>query len=286
MSDGFEVICDIRCRLGEGPLWSAREQVVYWVDILAANLHRWSLADRSVDTWTLPEMTGWVIERRDRPGFIAGLQSGFHALILDPFECRPIVDPEPQHPGNRMNDAKADDRGRIWAGTMDREIRNATGSLYCLDTTLEVSKHDSDYLVTNGPAFDPARACFYHSDTGRGIVYRFDLGPDGDPRDRREFIRFPREWGVPDGMTVDAEGGLWVAHWGGGRVTRFTSGGRPDRAVRLPASQITSCTFGGDDLDRMFVTSAADGSDGEPQAGMLFEIDPGVTGLPTRQFAG
>lgn len=286
MADGYEVVCTIRCQLGEGPLWSERANAVYWVDITAPALHRLSLSDGAVSTFAMPEKTGWVVERRDREGFIAGLQSGFAELTLEPFSCRAIVDPEPHYPDNRMNDAKVDHLGRIWAGTMDCEIRAATGSLYCLGGDLSVTQHDSGYLVTNGPAFSPGCDFLYHSDTGRGIVYRFVMSQDGSISAREEFIRFPREWGSPDGMTVDAEGGLWIAHWGGGRVSRFTPQGELDRDIRLPASRITSCVFAGKNLDRMFVTSAAAEGGDEPFAGALFEVDPGARGLPPNLFNG
>jgi len=284
--DHYEVVSDIRCQLGEGPLWSERDNAVYWVDILGPALHRLSLAGGEIRSWSMPEKTGWVVERRDRPGFIAGLQSGFAELTLDPFALRAIADPEPHYPDNRMNDAKVDHLGRIWAGTMDCEIRTPTGSLYCLDRNFDVTKHDSGYLVTNGPAFSPARDRLYHSDTALGVVYRFELTPEGDIRNREEFIKFPREWGYPDGMTVDADGGVWIAHWGGRRVSRFTPDGALDRAVRLPASQITSCVFAGPDLDRMFVTSAAVDRPDEALAGALFEIDPGTKGLTSNLFDG
>ena len=286
MAEEYKLACDIRCQLGEGPWWSQRENAVYWVDILAPALHRLSLADGAVSSWAMPEKIGWVVERRERPGFIAGLQSGFAELTLEPFACRAIIDPEPHYPDNRMNDAKVDHLGRIWAGTMDCDVRKASGSLYCLDRGFEVTKHDSGYMVTNGPAFSPACDCLYHSDTGRGIVYRFELTPEGNIRNRETFIRFPKEWGFPDGMTVDTDGGLWIAHWAGGRVSRFTPEGKSDRDVRLPASQITSCVFAGENLDRMFVTSAAVERENEPLAGCLFEIDPGARGLPPNLFDG
>ena len=286
MADEYEVVCDLRCQLGEGPLWSGHENAIYWVDILEPALHRYSLVDRGVRSWRMPEKLGWVVERRDRGGFIAGLQSGFAELTLDPVVCRSIVDPEPHYPDNRMNDAKVDHLGRIWAGTMDCDIRGATGSLYCLDRNFEVTKHDSGYLVTNGPAFSPACDYLYHSDTGRGVVYRFELTPEGSIRKREVFIEFPKEWGFPDGMTVDASGGVWIAHWDGGRVSCFTPEGALDRDVRLPASQITSCVFAGENLDRMFVTSAAVDRANEPLAGSVFEIDPGTTGLPPNLFDG
>lgn len=286
MTDDYRVLCDVRCELGEGPLWSGRDNAAYWVDILSAKLYRMALDNSDVEAWTMPEMTGWIVERRDEPGFIAGLQSGFHELTLNPFECRAIVDPEPGHPGNRMNDAKADHLGRIWAGTMDADIKETRGSLYRLDPDFTVTRHDSGYLVTNGPAFSPDGEILYHNDTGRGIVYRFRLTPSGELTHKEEFIRFPEDAGRPDGMTVDAEGHLWIAHWGGGRIARYTPEGKPVRAIELPASQITSLTFGGPDLDRLFVTSAAKDKPHEPNAGKLFEVTPGTRGLPPNRFAG
>jgi xylono-1,5-lactonase len=257
------------------------------VDILAPALHRFSLATTQIDTWHMQEKIGWVIERRDHLGFIAGLQSGFAELTLDPVRCKHIIDPEPHLPGNRMNDAKADAWGRIWAGTMDCAIEKATGSLYQLDATGRVTKCDSGYLITNGPAFGARNECMYHTDTARRTIYRFDLSSDGSLGRKQEFLTFPEEWGTPDGMTVDVCGGLWVAHWGGSRVSRFTVDGVLDRFITLPASQITSCVFAGNNLDRLFVTSAAEGKAHEQYAGALFEVDPqGVCGLPSPLFAG
>jgi sugar lactone lactonase YvrE len=284
----YEVINrDTRDQLGEGPLWSARDNAVYWVDIIAQRLQRLSLANGQVHSWLMPEKIGWVVERRNQPGFIAGLQSGFAELTLDPLVVRHIADPEPQHPDNRLNDCTVDRDGRIWAGTMDVEIRHPTGSLYRLDRDLTIHCMDSGYMVTNGPAISAAHDCLYHNDTGRGIVYRFDLSATGELSNRTVFLKFPKNWGVPDGMTIDADGCLWIAHWGGGRLSRFTPDAKLDRAIELPASQITSCTFAGENLERMFVTSAAVERAAEPLAGSLFEVDPGgVRGLAPYQFAG
>ena len=276
-----------RDQLGEGLLWSERESAVYWVDILAQSLHRLSLTDDAVTSWPMPERIGWVVERQSQPGFIAGLQSGFYQLTLNPVTCRHIVDPEPQYPNNRLNDAGVDGFGRIWAGTMDVGGSIETGALYCLDSGFNVTRRDSGYLVTNGPVFSPDNQFLYHNDTPRGVIYRFTLTSRGELRDKTEFLRFPREWGFPDGMTMDAEGGLWIAHWGGGRISRFDADGDLERLIRLPASQITNCVFAGAELDRLFVTSAATGKNQEPLAGVLFEVDAGgIKGLPPRYFAG
>lgn len=274
-------------QLGEGLLWSPRQNAVYWVDILAPALHRLSLADETVDSWAMPEKIGWVVERRDRPGFVAGLQSGFHEITLDPVVCRPLLDPEPHYPDNRMNDALVDHLGRIWAGTMDCDAKLETGSLYCLEADLKLTRRDDGYIVTNGPALTPRHDFLYHNDTALGIVYRFALTPGGELRDKTQFLKFPPDWGLPDGMTVDADGGLWIAHWGGGRVSRFTPDGQLDRVIPLPVSQVTNCVFAGSGLDRLFVTSAALGKPEEPLAGALFEVDAGgARGVAPYCFAG
>ena len=277
----------VRDQLGEGLLWSQRENAVYWVDILKQALHRLSLADESLTSWPMPEKIGWVVERRDRPGFIAGMQSGFCELTLDPVASLHRVSPEPQYPGNRMNDATVDDRGWIWAGTMDCDARLETGSLYCLDADFKVTRRDTGYIVTNGPVFTPEHDFVYHNDTARGIVYRFAVTPDGVLHDKTEFLKFSGDAGLPDGMTVDAEGCLWIAHWGGARVSRFDPDGALQLAIPLPVSQITNCVFAGVGLDRMFVTSASVGREDEPLSGALFEVDVGgVKGLAPRYFAG
>jgi D-xylonolactonase len=275
-----------RCRLGEGPFWSARQQALYWVDILDQTVYRLRPTDGSVVTWQMPEMIGWLIERAHADGFVAGMQRDFVYLSLQPLTITPIARPEPDLPANRLNDAKADARGSIWAGTMPLSAAGDTGSLYCLDPDGRVTCRDRGYIVTNGPAFSPDGRYLYHNDSARGLVYRFELDGDGALHERCVFLRFAADEGKPDGMTVDSEGALWIALWGAARVSRYTACGRLDRSVTLPASQITNCVFGGAALDRMFVTSAAEGSSGEPMAGALFEIDPQTTGVAPNLFAG
>lgn len=274
-----------RDRLGEGPLWSEREASLYWVDILGQKLHRLRLADDVITGWNLPEPIGWVIERAGGPGLIAGLRSGIVELGLDPLAIKRRWRPEADRPANRFNDAKADARGRIWAGSMRMDGTGAAGAFYRLDPGGTCTRVDDGYQIANGPAFSPNGCWLYHADSGRGIVYRYALGDDGSLAARHPFIQFEAGWGLPDGMTVDADGHLWVAHWGAGCISRFTPEGARERSIVLPASQITSCTFAGPGLDRMFVTSAADGRD-EPDGGALFEVDPGCRGLPTNIFAG
>lgn len=274
---------DRRDLLGEGAMWSARENAVYWTDILGRRVNRLRLADDRVDSWTVPGTIGWLIEREAQPGFVAGLDRRIVSLSLDPLEVATLADPDRE--GHRMNDAKADPAGRIWAGTMPLDGGSPTGALYRLDPDQTVARVDAGYRIANGPAVSADGRTLFHTDSGLRIVYRFAVAADGTLGPRESFIRFEEGWGDPDGMTLDAEGGLWIACWGAGCVTRFTPDGRRDRSIALPASQITNCTFAGAELDRMFVTSAADGVD-EPDGGALFEVAPGCRGTPTHLYRG
>lgn len=270
--------------LGEGALWSARAGAFFWVDILAPALNRLVLDTGAITRWDMPEPIGWVVERASG-GFIAGLRSGFAELDLDPLRIRPFCDPEPDLPGNRMNDAAADETGAIWCGTMDMAEAQDSGALYRLAPDRALARADSGYRVPNGPAFSGDGRWLFHSDTARRTVYRFARRGDA-LADRRDFITFTGEMGYPDGMTVDAEDHLWIAHWGGARVSRFRPDGALDRSIGLPARQVTKLAFCGERLDRLFVTSAATGLDPSETDGALFELDPGVRGRSPGWFAG
>jgi sugar lactone lactonase YvrE len=274
-----------RDRLGEGLLWSPREDAVFWVDILGQTLNRIALADDRIDSWAMPDMIGWVIERESAPGFVAGLGRRFVALTLDPLTVETIASPEDDRDGNRFNDAKADAHGRIWAGSMPINCDRPSGAFYRLDLDGRATRIADDYTIPNGPAIAAAGDFLLHTDTADRTIYRYPVRDDGSVGDRTPFIVFETGWGDPDGMTFDADGHLWVACWGGACVRRFTPDGRLDRHIDLPASQITNCAFAGDGLDRMFVTSAADGVD-EVEGGALFEVDPGCRGLPPFRYQG
>lgn len=276
---------EARDMLGEGLCWSAREGALYWTDIIGQKLHRLRLADDRIDSWPMPDLIGWVIERQGRPGFIAGLRRGFAELTLDPFEVRMLATPEPDLPGNRLNDAVADRHGHLWAGTMAHGGGAEAGSLYRLAPDATLARIDTGYIVTNGPAISADGKWLYHNDSARRRTYRFPLDEQGNAGPRALFFDFEAAWGEPDGMTVDAEDGLWIAHWGAGCICRYTPDGARERTIRLPASQVSNVCFAGADLDRMFVTSASHGVD-EPLAGSLFEVAPGVRGLPPQRFAG
>lgn len=192
-----------RALLGEGPVWVAHENAVYWVDIKGKALHRLSLADASHTHWPMPQMLGWVVPRCDHRGFIAGFKSGFARLWLDPVRVEPICAPEADLPDSRMNDAGVDRAGRIWAGTMDDREQAPTGCLYRLDAAGRCTRHDTGYVVSNGPTFSPEHDLLYHTDTTRRAIYRFALGADGTLGARETFVVFPDDWGSPDGMATD-----------------------------------------------------------------------------------
>ncbi|ODP38846.1 SMP-30/gluconolactonase/LRE family protein [Sphingomonas turrisvirgatae] len=271
-------------RLGEGPLWSAREDALYWVDILDHRINRLSLADGAVTSFEQPDYAAWIIERA-RGGFVAGI--GRDVVLFDlPANTRvPIGKVDRGVAGNRLNDAKADHIGRIWAGTMPASCDQPSGAFYRIDHDGLIVHVDSPYTIANGPAIDPEGRFLLHTDTALGTIFRFDIHDDGSLGPRTPFVTFEPDWGNPDGMTFDANGGLWVACWGAACVTRFDPAGLRERSIDLPASQITSCAFAGPDLDRMFVTSAADGVD-EAHGGALFEVDPGCRGRLPNMYAG
>lgn len=276
---------EMRDTLGEGPLWSPSRNALLWVDIFGQRVHELTLERGSITSWSVPERIGWIVER-EGGDFVSGLKTGFVLLELLPFSIHRIGNPEPDRPHNRMNDAKTDAAGRIWAGSKDDGDELASGALYRLDPDFTWSRQDDGYMVTNGPAFSPDGKTMYRADSPLRTVYAFDISEQGDASRKRIFLRFEKEWGYPDGMATDEEGGLWIAHWGGGRISRFHPDGSLDRTISMGASNITSIAFARPRLERMFVTSAAHGCESEPPAGALFEVEVGVRWHFVRPFAG
>jgi sugar lactone lactonase YvrE len=284
-----ECVADIHAVLGEGPVWVAREQALYWVDIKGYRIFRLDQSGQTTE-WA-PPMRVCSLVPRASIGFIGGTDQGIALIDPDAKRYEIIANPEEHLPHNRFNDGKADRQGRFWAGTMDDLEKDATGTLYRVDPDLRCTAIDREYRITNGPAFSPDGRTMYHNDTARQVTYAFDLDDDGNALDRRTFLQFGPGDGNPDGMTVDSEGCLWIAFWGGWCVRRFSPGGERLETIKLPVSQPSSCAFGGPDLDRLYVTSASVGLDEEslrmqPNAGGLFMLAPGVRGLEEAPFAG
>ncbi len=276
--------------LGEGVVWLAEEQAVYWVDIKGRFVHRHHPVSGEQKSWPMPEEIGCLVPRTGG-GFIAGFQSGLAAIDLDTGATEPFGSPESGVPGNRINDGKADARGRLWVGTMDNAEVDPTGALYRFDADRGEHRLDDGYVITNGPAFSPDGETLYHTDTLKKTIYAFDLADDGSLSNKRVHITIAEGEGWPDGMTVDAEGHLWVAHFGGWRITRFTPDGAVDTVIEMPVGQNTNVAFGGPDLDVLYITTAAKQLDEaelaeQPLAGALFECPVGVRGLPAGRYAG
>jgi len=289
MNRAITVVADVKAVLGEGPAWVTSEQALYWLDIKGRRLFR--INDKEFREWPTPMRVG-SIAPRDGGGFIAGTDGGFYTVeVGDELAFTRLFDPEEDLPDNRFNDGKVDRDGRFWAGTMDDTEQAAVGTLYRLEDINRSTIIDQGYGVTNGPAFSPSGDWMYHTDSVRRRIYRFPLAPDGTVGAREIFLHFSAQEGYPDGMTVDAEGCLWVAFWDGWAVRRFG----PDAAlldtIEVPVQRPTSIAFGGPDLDRMYITSARVGLDEtalavQPYAGALFMVEAGIKGIAERPFAG
>jgi sugar lactone lactonase YvrE len=288
-----EIACvaPLACVLGEGPVWD-ETGFLWWVDIKAPTLHRYRAEGGEVRSWTLPEPVGSLALRR-QGGLILALQSGFAFFDPETGELEKLFDPEPDLPQNRLNDGKCDALGRFWAGTMHDPEQDPTGNLYRLDPDLGCERFDMGFVVTNGPSWSGDGRTFYFTDSANRRIWAFGFDMKaGRLEEGRVFAEFAPEEGHPDGQCVDAEDGLWTAHWNGARLTRRGPDGTVDREARLPAPLVTSCCFGGEGLDTLYVTTARVGLkpsalENAPLSGGLFAIRGlGVCGRPMARFAG
>jgi sugar lactone lactonase YvrE len=264
-----------------------RDKALYWVDINGRKIFRLRGGETTVFDTPIKVGSIWP---REQGGFIAGTEEGL-AFTDDLISFDFFANPDAALPDNRFNDGKTDRRGRFWAGTMDNRERAASGTLYRLDFDRDLAAIDSGYRVTNGPAFSPDGRTMYHSDTAIQITYAFDLDGLGNATNRREFIRFGKGDGYPDGMTVDAHGCLWIAFWDGWCVRRFSPAGECLLELRVPVQRPTSVAFGRDDFKTLFITSArrdlqGTDLDSQPLAGGLFAADVGVQGIAELPFRG
>ncbi|OGB33875.1 MAG: gluconolactonase [Burkholderiales bacterium RIFCSPLOWO2_12_FULL_61_40] len=279
--------------LGEGGLWSVREQALFWVDILGHQLHRFCPATQARDSWAFNEEISAVAERAQGPGLLVTLRHDLALFNPDTSHLQRLHRPEPAQPGNRFNDGKCDAQGRFWGGTMDFACQATTGALYRYQGGSDCTQMHAGFAVTNGPTWSLDGRTLYFNDTVQGRVHAFDVDPTtGTLGASRLWLQLGPQDGFPDGMTTDAAGRIWIAHWGSACVTCHD----PDSAlelarITLPTSHITSCAFGGADLRTLYITSACSGLNSQqvlnqPLAGALFCVDIGSPGLPTHRFAG
>lgn len=282
---------DISCILGEGPLWDPRDQLFYWVDIMGMKIWRADVDGHDATSWSVPEHIG-TMALREKGGAVVALRTGYQSFDFASGECTAIIDPEAELERTRFNDGKVDRKGRFVAGTMDYQVAEPLCGFYSLAADMRCTRIGGGVTIFNAPCWSPDNTVFYHADTPAGLLFASDYDLDsGTISNTRVLVGAGDAPGLPDGATVDAEGYIWSARWGAGRIIRFTPDGRVDRTVEIPASRTTSCAFGGPNLDRLYVTSMIDvdhpDNPDDPQAGQLFVVDGlGIKGLPEPRFAG
>ncbi len=290
-----KVDCVLRTQvdLGESPLWDPRDKVLYWVDILGQDIHRFHPDSGANETFHLPQFVSSVALRQ-QGGLIVTLKNAFAFFDPDTGQLDLLDSPEPDKPDNRFNDGKCDRQGRFWAGTMNHvQCDAASGSLYRFDPDRRITSMRSHVSCSNGLGWSPDNRVMYFAESFRHSIYAFDFdAAQGTLSNQRVFASMDTNAdGVPDGLTVDAEGCVWSAQVGLGRVVRYTPVGDVDRILELPVPRPTSCIFGGDNLDVLYVTSATETMNAAqiaqaPLSGGLFAVYPGVRGLPEPRFAG
>ena len=277
--------------LGEGPVWDARDAALWFVDIKQHRVHRFDPAGGETRSFEAPGQVGWVLPSADG-GFLAGLQTGLHRFDPESGAFTPLTAVEPDRPGNRLNDATVAADGAVWFGSMDDGETDVTGQVHRFHAGTLTTSTIPPVVITNGPAVSPDGGTLYHVDTLGHTIHAVpvDGATTGTPR---LFATIDAADGYPDGVTVDAEGGVWVGLWGGWSARRYAPDGTLDRIVRFPVANITKVAFGGDDLRTGFATSASKGLSDEdraaqPEAGSLFAFDVDVPGrvLPPARIEG
>ena len=290
-----QIASNIRAELGEGPSWDAEKKVLYWVDISGGVVYVHTPNNPNDEVIQRVKDVSSVVPRKGG-GLALTSQHGFYGLDLQTKKLTPLTEQvESDREGNRFNDGKCDPAGRYWAGTMDAQTRTPIGALYVLERTNGLKKIVPDVTVSNGLGWSPDNKTMYYIDSPTRKVSAFDYAlKTGEIGNRRTAVDFSQaqQPGNPDGMTVDEEGMIWVAHWGGARVTRWNpSKAKLLETIAVPADQTSSCCFGGSNLDELYITSARHKLDpkvlaAQPLAGNLFVAKVGVRGLPTHTFDG
>jgi D-xylonolactonase len=321
MSSGQPVcVWPLGAELGEGPLWHAASNSVYFVDIRARQVHRCAPDGARRQSWPAPGRPGFIVpavgaregkdiqdvkedvkedvkdikdvkdekDEKAGDGFVVGLDDGLYRFDPDTGVFSLLRAVEADRPGNRFNDGFVGADGALWFGSMDVGESAPTGSLYSLHPGGRLRTVDSGYIITNGPAMSPDGKTLYHTDTLGKRIYAFDVLPDGSATRMRLLIATAGP-GHPDGMAVDIEGNIWVAMFRGARIDRYTPDGELSGSIAFPVSNITKLAFGGPDLRTAFVTTAWKGLSAaerarETLAGALFSFRSDTPGLPQHTF--
>jgi sugar lactone lactonase YvrE len=286
-----ECLWPLGAELGEGPVWIPEQNRLYFVNLVGNTLHALDHAGPAQHAWPLPDHVCWLVPRKDGDGWMAGLRDGIVRLWLEPALRFEYLHKLPgADTGIRLNDAKADAAGRIWAGSMNaRDVSRPDGELFRLDPDGSLHVALPEYHICNGPTFSLDGRTMYHNDSFLNRTYAYEVRADGSLGTPALWRQFTDAEGSPDGMTVDSEDCVWIAQWGGGRVCRYSPSGELLATVPMPVRQPSSVAFGGPDLKTLYVTSAWQGFDGaareaDPLAGALFALSVDVPGVPAARF--
>jgi sugar lactone lactonase YvrE len=286
-----ELILDAHAQVGEGPVWDDANGTLVWVDIMSHQVHRYDPAAGRDSAIDVGQPVGAAVLRRDAPGLVLALRDGFALLDESSSRVDMVAAVEADVPTNRMNDGKCDPGGRFWAGTMAFNVTPGVGALYRLGSDFQVTRVIDNITLSNGLDWSPdGRLMYYIDSMSQGVDVMNFNALDGSVSGRRRLITVPPDEGLPDGMTVDAEGYLWVALHGSGSIRRYTPDGQVERIVRVPPTMVTCCTFGGPDLSDLYITTMNYGMSeaarqAQPLAGALFRCQPGVRGKLPYRFA-
>ena len=290
-------LVDAQDKLGEGCFWDVATQTLWWLDaIVPSAIHRLHVVSGAYRKWQFNEMVTAMAMRKDGT-LIVGSFKGINIFNPETGALAPLRALEPDKPGNRGNDGACDARGRLWFGTMmnnvgpggeDMPITAATGTLFRIGADRQVTAMEHSVGVSNGPCWSPDNRIFYFTDSRAQIIWTYDFDLDSGTISNRRVLNDTKDFGHPDGATIDAEGFLWSARWGGSCVLRIDPKGRIDRVVPMPAKRVTNVCFGGSKLDTLYVTTSRLHVEDVnlPLQGGLFCFDPGVTGFEKHAFAG
>ncbi len=278
----------IKCKLGEGTLWVKDQNSIFFVDIKKKRIFSLNIKTKKKKIFKVNKEIGFLAHFKKQI-FILGLQGEIRIQNLKTKKILKSINIEPKIKLNRINDGKTDPKGNLWFGTMDNlERKIARGSLYKLDKNLDLKKIDKNYRITNGPAFID-QFNFYHTDSGKKIIYKIKINQNNKIIKKNIFKKFSFNEGSPDGMTLDKNKNLWVAHYNGACISVFDNKGKLIHRIQLPAKNITNCTFGGQNNNELFITSATKGMNKAElrkfrYSGFLFSVKTNTKGFVQKKF--
>jgi len=290
--DEVELVLDTKSDLGEGAIWNYKTGELIWVDITGKILNFYTPKLKNNKEMLTGQMIGTVVPAESGKMMVA-LENGFYQLDPETGAKKLIANPEEDIPGNRFNDGKCDPAGRFWAGTMSTTGKRQAGALYRLDADGSVHKMIDNVGTSNGIVWSPDYTKMYYIDTPTRKVMAWDYNNvTGEISNPKPAVEVPEEMGYPDGMTIDADGNVWIALWSGSAVGCWNpETGELLRTIDVPAKNVTSVAFGDDDLGTLYITTARTGTSEEelekfPLAGGVFKTRPGVKGVEAFFFKG